>query len=103
MGEGTYRFFYESERKIYDINLKSRKYREVEIRFNEEELSDDSEWLAYSASENAFYSLPDFLDGKVVGNAFGRERQLAAYQKIIANSDGSCGQKVHQAIMKKTI
>ena len=110
MGEGTYRFFYESERKIYDINLKSRKYREVEIRFNEEELrdhepgfSENSEWLAYSASENAFYSLPDFLDGKVVGNAFGRERQLAAYQKIIANSDGSCGQKVHQAIMKKTI
>lgn len=109
MGEDTYRFFYEPERKIYDINLKNRKYREVEIRFNEEELrdhepgfSENSEWLAYSASENAFYSLPDFLDGKVVGSAFGRERQLTAYQKIIVNSDGSCGQKVHQAIMKKT-
>lgn len=107
LGKETYRFFYAPDRKVYDINLRTKEYQEAEIIFDKEELRahepgfcEDSEWLAYSCSENALNSLKDFLDGKVSGGAFSRVRQLAAYQKMIVNNDGSCGEKVHRTIMK---
>lgn len=108
LGESTYRYFDAVERKLYDINLRTKEYREVEIAFDKEELKEHepgfwetSEWLVYSCSENALNSLPDFLDGKVAGGAFDRDRQLAAYRKMIANNDGSCGEKIHRAMMGK--
>lgn len=107
LGEGTYWYFDAVERKLYNINLETREYREIEIFFDKEELEEHepgfwetSEWLVYSCSENALNSLPDFLDGKIVGGAFSRDRQLAAYRRMIANNDGSCGEKVHRAMMK---
>ncbi|MBD5550049.1 MAG: hypothetical protein HDQ96_02560 [Lachnospiraceae bacterium] len=108
LGENTYRFFYVPERKLYDINLDTKKYREVDIVFDKKDLekhepgfSEISEWLAYGCNENALNSLSDFLDGKISGGVFSRECQLAAYRKMIVNNDGSCGEKVHQAIVKK--
>ncbi len=105
--DGMLRFFYAPERRLYDIDPGTREYREVEITFDREQLlahepgfCEDSEWLAYGCSENALYSLPDFLDGKAIGGAFDRDRQLAAYRKIMENSDGSCGEKVHRAMME---
>lgn len=107
LGEGTYRYFDAVERRLYDINPVTREYREIEIVFDKTELEEHepgfwetSEWLVYSCNENALNSLPDFLDGKIVGGAFSRDRQLAAYRKMIANNDGSCGEKVHRAMMK---
>ena len=108
LGKGTYRYFDAVERRLYDINMETREYQEIEIVFDRAELEahepgfwETSEWLVYSCSENALNSLPDFLDGKIVGGAFSRDRQLAAYRKMIANNDGSCGEKVHRAMMGK--
>lgn len=108
LGEGTYRFFYEIERKIYDVNLKTREYREIEIVFDPEELLEhepgfgrNSDWLKYGCEENALYSLKDFLDGTDRGRPFNREEQLQAYREIAANSDGTCGEKIHQFSIAK--
>ena len=110
LGDGTYRFFDAAGRKLYDVNLETKEYREIEIVFEKKELEEHepgfwetSEWLVYSCSENALNSLPDFLDGKISGGVFSRDRQLAAYRKMIANNDGSCGEKVHQALMKGSL
>ena len=52
-------------------------------------------------SENVFNSLPDFLDGNVMGEAFDRERQVRAYREIAANNDGTCGEKIYHMVRQK--
>lgn len=108
LGEGTYRFFYTIERKLYDVNLRSGEYREIEIGFRTDELyghesgfGRSSEWLMYGCEENALYSLKDFLDGADRGRSFDRSAQIQAYNEIAVNSDGTCGEKIHQFVCTK--
>lgn len=103
LGEGTFRFFYGIERKLYDINLRTKEYKEIEIVFQTQELLDHepgfgmiSDWLKYGCDEKALYSLKEFLDGTVKGQPFDKEAQIQAYKEIAANSDGTCGEKIHQ-------
>lgn len=107
-GENVYRLFYYPERKLYEINLDTGDCREISIVFDKEEVRsheagycENSEWLQYCCVENAFCSLKDLLDGTISGALFDRHRQLAAYAKITANVDGTCGEKIHQTICGK--
>ncbi|MCI9142615.1 MAG: hypothetical protein HFH87_08345 [Lachnospiraceae bacterium] len=104
-GNWPYRWFSAFDRRLYDINPDTGEYREVDIVFDKEELQvhadgfcEGSDWMQYACEENAFQTLEDFLDGKLKGAPFDRERQLRAYEKIAANNDGTCGEKLHRFV-----
>ena len=107
-GSWPERWFSGFDRKLYDINPDTGEYREVEIVFDEEELTahadgfrEGSDWMQYACEENAFQTLEDFLEGNLKGASFDRERQLRAYEKIAANNDGTCGEKLHRFVCEK--
>lgn len=96
------RFWYAPERKLYDINVFTREYKEVEIEFDYDDLLEqepgfyeESEWMQYCLNENAFNSLKNLLDDEITGNPFDRERQLRAFARVNANTEGTCGQNVY--------
>lgn len=104
------RFWYAPERKLYDINVFTGAYREVEVEFDYEDLLEhepgfyeESEWLQYCLKENAFNSLKDLLDDKITGNLFDRERQLRNFARINANTEGTCGQNVYAFVKGKIL
>jgi hypothetical protein len=87
------------------VDLESDTYEEINIEFDIDELKAkepgferNSEWLQYCCEENAFNSLADFLDGKITGKAFDREKQINCFAEIAANNDGTCGEKLHEFI-----
>ncbi|MEK4362272.1 hypothetical protein MKX68_07110 [Paenibacillus sp. FSL M8-0212] len=96
------------DRKFYNIDLETCSYEELNIEFNINELkvnepgfSKNSEWLQYCCEENAFNSLADFLEENITGNPFNKGKQVAAYGEIIANNNGTCGEKVHEFIIER--
>ncbi len=102
------RILYLPERKLYDINVFTKEYHEVEIEFDYNDLiehepgfMEESEWLQYCLSENAFNSLKDFLDNRITGNQFDRERQLKAFSNVNANTNGTCGKTVYEFVKGK--
>lgn len=108
LGAGTFRFFYVVERKLYDINLQTMDYKEIELVFDKEELlrhepgfGRNSDWLKYGCDEKALYTLRDFLDGTNKGQPFDREKQIQAFGEITANIDGTSGRKIHQFVCAK--
>lgn len=105
LGNARCHLFSAYDKKYYDIDFETKEAKEVEMAFDLEELLDQepgfrehSQWLRYACQETALNSLKDFLDGKIHGNAFDRERQIRAYEAIAANADGSCGEKVYQFV-----
>lgn len=105
--DNCFRVYSTSRKRIYRMNLEEDKFKEMEITFDRKELEDNepgfckySESLLYVCMENHFNTLSRFLDGQTVGNQFRREKQSAAYGKIIANSDGGCGKKIHEYVRK---
>lgn len=107
-GKADCRIWYTPERKLYDINIETKAYKEVEIAFDYDELREhepgymeESEWLQYCLGENAFNSLKDLLDDNITGNPFDRERQLNAFSKINANTEGTCGRNVYHFVKGK--
>ena len=87
--------------------MKTEAYTEIPIEFDLHELTDNepgfrenSEWLQYACEENAFNTLPDFLDGTITGHAFDKAEQIRAFEKIAANNDGTCGEKTHQYVCR---
>ena len=108
MGKADCRIWYVPERKLYDINIDTKKYKEVAIEFDYTELKEqesgfmeESEWMQYCLNENAFNSLKDFLDGNITGNQFDRERQIRAFSKVNAYTDGTCGENVYRFVREK--
>ncbi len=90
-------------RKLYRIDFETGECREIIIQFDKADVYGHepgfqrySEWLQYACMENAVNSLQDFLDGKLKGNPFDKERQIQAFKEIAANSDGTSGQKIYQ-------
>lgn len=107
-GKADFRLWYAPERKLYDINIDTKEYREVSIEFDYDELKahesgfmEESEWLQYCLDEDVFNSLEDFLDDRVTGNQFDRERQIEAFSKINSDTKGECGENVHRFVRKK--
>ena len=89
----TFPVYYRSnaimDRKLFHVNLESGAYKEIPIRFNQEDLrryepgfGEISEWLQYACLENAINPLGKFLDGDIAGNLFDRTRQIRAYEKM---------------------
>lgn len=100
-----YKLFSLFDRRLYDVDLESGTYEEINIEFDIDELKVNepgfertSEWLQYCCEENAFNSLSDFLNGRVTGKAFSKEKQISCYGEIAANNDGTCGEKLHEFI-----
>ena len=97
-------------RKLYRVNIETNEYEEIPVKFDVEELRanekgfcEDSEWLQYCCPENCFNSLKDLLDGNITGNSFDRDRQIRNFEKISANPDGTCGEKVYNTVLKKNM
>lgn len=110
MGEKKYYFFSCPDRKLYLVNPEKDKYEEIAIEFPEESIEknepgfmENCEWLQYACQENAFNTLPDFLNGSITGNVFDRDRQIRAYGEIAANHDGTCGEKVYQSMKDRLL
>lgn len=108
LGEWTYRYFHLIDRKLYDINLETKEYREIPIQFKKKELEEHvagfdyiSDWIRYSCREDAFNSLTDLLDDHITGKPFDKEKQMQAYKEIVVNNDGTCGEKIHQFVSEK--
>jgi len=108
LGAGTYRFFNGPGRRIYDVNLITKEFCEIEIMFHIEDLLQQepgfkaiSDWLKYGCEEKALYTLNDFLDGTIIGQSFDKEKQIEAYGEIAENNDGTCGEKIHQFVRTK--
>jgi len=108
MGGDVYRFFDASQRRLYDIDVKTKEYEEVLLEFQTEELvqhepgfAEITEWLPYGCEETAMNSLPDLLRGTLSGQSFDRERQLRAFQRINANPDGTSGRAIYEFTMEQ--
>lgn len=98
------------DRKLYKVDLENEEYQEIKIEFQTEELQahepgfmEISEWLQYACQENAFNSLPDFLNGKITGKQFDKDREICAYGQIAANNDGTCGAKVYDFVCDRLL
>lgn len=105
---GEYRLFSVCDRELYQIDFETGQCQKIEIPFDMADLSahepgfrEQSQWLQYACQENAFNSLPDLLDGTITGDFFDKERQIKAYRQLAANSDGTCGEKIHCFIRGK--
>lgn len=101
--DGKVKVFSYPGRKLYEINLGTNDYTELDIQFDLEELKVhepgfclSSEGLRYCCYENSFNSIRNFLDGEITGNQFDRNRQIKEYREIAANNDGTCGAKIHE-------
>ncbi len=109
-GIDSCRIWYAPERKLYEINVYTKKYKEIKIDFDYEDLlkhepgfMEDSEWMQYCLNENAFNSLENLLDGRIIGNPFDRERQLAAFSKINVDKEGACGRNIYESAKGKVL
>lgn len=94
-----------TKKKLYSINLETYACKEIEIRFDKEEMkrhepgfSKYSEQMKYVCVENAFNPLGNFLDDKITGGRFDKDYQLEAYREVVSNPDGSCGEKIYEFI-----
>lgn len=103
--ENKYKLFYYPKRKLFDFDIGKNQLKEIQIKFDKDELrqhengfNDSSQWMKYCCCENAFNSLENFLDGNIAGNQHDKKKQMNAYSEIAANSDGSCGEKIHEFI-----
>lgn len=96
------------DRKLYKINLETNNCSEIEIGFQGHELQSSesgfleiSDWMQYACMENAFNTLTDFLNDKLIGNQFDKERAIRAFAKIAANGDGTSGEKIYEFVRGK--
>lgn len=101
----SYCYFSPYDCKLYDVDFKTEKYKEIEITFDTKDLIDNeagfavnSEWNQYACEENAINSLEDLINGTLKGKPHSKEEQIAAYGKVAANNDGTCGEKIHKFI-----
>ena len=101
----VHQIFDAAERKLYDVNIDTKEFREVEIAFDysdvrehESGFAEQTVQMPYALYESAFNSLKDFLDNNITGNPFNRERQLKAFAKMNVNMDGTSGKKVYDYV-----
>ena len=103
----SYQFYYTPERKRYSFDPKTEEFipleddaviDEAEMRRHVPGFCQMSEHDAYGCWEDAFNSLLDLVDDNISGNQFDRDKQLATYGKIAANSDGTAGEKIYAYI-----
>lgn len=106
-GYGKCRYFYNKERRIFDIDFEKMTADEVMLTVEKKDLerqpagfTELSEWQRYGCEESAFNTLEDLLTDNIRGEQFNREKQLNAYREIAANIDGTAGEKIHKHALK---
>ena len=106
--DGIYLMFSYYDRALYEVNLKHNTAKKINITLDINELKLSEKGfdvqignVQYGCMENAFNSLEDFLNNNITGSPYDKNKQIAAYSKIANNIDGSCGKKIHKAIMDK--
>lgn len=95
-------------KKVYNIDLKSDRCEETEIKFDKKELQeheygfcDAAPWNRYFCKENVFNSLEDFLDDNISGGQFDKETEMKSYGEITENPNGTSGQKIWNFVVEK--
>ncbi len=103
-----YGFVYAPQRKIYDIDLRTKEIKEVYQSFDEKDIYDyadgygkSSQWTQYCCWESCFNSLKDELDGNIHGDAFDRGLQMNEYARINASPNGDSGEKIYRYVTEK--
>lgn len=103
LGEGTYRFYHRAARRLYDIRITTGEWEEIPIQFEKKDIYAhesgfciNSEHLQYVCMENAINSLEDLLNGNIKGNQYDKQKQLASWKSVVADTEGTCGRKIHQ-------
>ncbi|MCH5261312.1 MAG: hypothetical protein J1F42_00200 [Lachnospiraceae bacterium] len=96
------------DKKLYNVNFETGSYSEIELGFKEQELrnlasgfGEISEWMQYGCMEDSFNSLSDFLENRITGNPFDRDRAIQAFGEIAANVDGTSGNKIYEFVCGK--
>lgn len=104
-GRADCQLWIDSDRKFYDINIDTKEYKVIPVEYDYDDLRkhepgfmEESEWMQYCLKENAFNSLKDLLDDNITGNQYDKVRQLKAFAKINANTDGTCGRNVYEFV-----
>ena len=107
-GASVFRIYSFSKGSIYKIDLAENACKEIEIRFNKNELEAGElgffkypDSYQYACIENYFNTLNKFLDKEIVGNQFDCEKQYDAYSVLNASNDGTCGTKVYRFIRQQ--
>ena len=103
-----YKYFDWIERRLYQMDFATGHCKEWEINIDPEEAARHSpgfnriaSWMRYGCEEGVFNTLPRFLRGEIRGQAFDREKQLAAFREVNASPDGDCGKKMVRFLMDK--
>lgn len=103
LGEGTYRFYHRAARKLYDIRVPTGEWKEIPIKFEKKDLyahesgfCNNTEHLQYVCMENAINSLEDLLNGNIKGNQHDKQKQIDSWKCVVADSEGTCGEKIHE-------
>lgn len=109
-GKAHHIMWVDPERKLYDVNIDTKEYQDIHIEMDYEELieheagfAEESEWVQYCLNESTFNSLKDLIDNKITGSQFDKERQIRAFAKINANTDGTCGRNVYNFVKGKIL
>lgn len=104
-GQADCRIWDEPRRKLFDINIDTKEYKEVLIDFDYGDLkkhepgfTEGLGGMQYCLMENSLNSLKNLLDGDIVGNLFDKLTQLKAFAKINADTDGTCGRNVYEFV-----
>lgn len=104
--EDVYFYFFEPERKTYEINMRTLECRDMNIDFLESDVfshvpgfSRKTQWLQYCCREDVFNSLRDLLDGAIKGSQHNAKEQIEAFQSINANIEGTCGERVYKKLI----
>lgn len=107
-GAAVQRMWYMPERRLYEIDLCTKEWREIEIVMDKDEVMAHEAGFAklakempYALQESAFNSLQDFVEGRITGNRFDRCKQMEIFSKINANMDGTCGKNVYAFLKER--
>ncbi|ETP71247.1 hypothetical protein UYO_2806 [Lachnospiraceae bacterium JC7] len=106
--DAVWLLFSYNDRTLYKVNIDTDEITEMPIEFDIGELKQHAcgfgrytHELKYCMVENVFNSLSDFLEDNTIGTKFDKKSEIMAFNEIVANNDGTCGQKVHEFIMEK--
>ncbi len=101
-------FWYAPARQWYRYDAKEKTFTPLDVTFDVDDLKqhvdgfrEESEWFRYGCMEDAFNTLPDFIDGKITGSPHDKARQIRAFEAIAANPDGTAGEKIYQFTINK--
>ena len=109
--EGRFFWLSGTKHRLYELSLSPEKcsvVKEIPVHFDVNELrehaygfADLSPSVRYSLNEDVLNPLSQFVAGHVNGSQFSKQKQLDAFGKVAVNLDGTCGERVCEAIIEQ--